>query len=93
MKAVFAKSLVVLAGVVLVVPFVTVALLVAARAVDGAENTEHRLLLAALAIGGALYSGAKSLARKGTDARGECALRLKSQAGDSLGHAFMKSHG
>lgn len=93
MKAVFAKSLVVLAGVALVVPFVTVALLVAARAADGAESTEHRLLLAALAVGGALYSGAKSLARKGTEAAGESALRLKSHAGDSLGHAFMKSHG
>jgi len=93
MKAVFAKSLVVLAGVVLVVPFVTVALLVAARAVDGAESTEHRLLLAALAVGGALYSGAKSLARNGAEARGECALRLKSHAGGTVGRAFMQSNG
>ena len=93
MKAVFAKSLVVLAGVVLVVPFVASALLVAARAADGAESAEHRLLLAALAVGGALYSGAKSLARKGTDAQGECALRLKSQARGTVGHAFMQSNG
>jgi len=92
MKAVFAKSLVVLAGVVLVVPFVTVALLVAARAAEGAGSTEHRLLLAALAVGGALYSGAKSLARKGTDAGGESALRLRSRAGEAAGHAFMRSH-
>ena len=92
MKAVFAKSLVVLAGVVLVVPFVTVALLVAARAAEGAGSTEHRLLLAALAVGGALYSGARSLARQGAEAAGESALRLKSRAGDSLGHAFMKIH-
>ena len=93
MKAVFAKSLVVFAGVVLVVPFVTVALLVAARAADGAGSTESRLLLAALAVGGALYSGAKSLARKGAEEAGECALRLKSRAGDSFGHAFLISHG
>lgn len=93
MKAVFAKSLVVLAGVVLVVPFVTVALLVAARAADGAESTEHRLLLAALAVGGAFYSGARSLARKGTEAAGESALRPGSQAGESLGRVFMESHG
>ncbi|HEU4594455.1 MAG TPA: hypothetical protein VFS10_04735 [Pyrinomonadaceae bacterium] len=93
MKVVFAKSLVVLAGVVLVVPFVTVALLVAARAAEGAESTEHRLLLAALAVGGALYSGAKSLARKETEARGESVLRLRSRAGEAVGHAFMKSHG
>lgn len=93
MKAVFARSLVMLAGVVLVVPFVTVALLVGARAADGAESTEQRLLLVALAVGGALFSGAKSLARDGADARGGNALRLKSRVGEAVSHAFMKSHG
>lgn len=93
MKAVFARSLVMLAGVVLVVPFVTVALLVGARAADGAESTEQRLLLVALAVGGALFSGAKSLARDEADARGTSALRLKSRGGEAVSRAFMKSHG
>jgi hypothetical protein len=93
MKAVFAKSLVMLAGVVLVVPFVTVALLVGARAANGAESMEHRLLLVALAVSAALYSGAKSLTRDEVTARGENALRLKSRAGAALSHAFMKFHG
>lgn len=93
MKAVFARSLVLLGGVVLVVPFVTVALLVGARVADGAESTEQRLLLVALAVGGALFSGAKSLARDGAEARGENALRLKSCAGEPASHAFMKLHG
>ncbi|MCA1635413.1 MAG: hypothetical protein LC802_17420 [Acidobacteria bacterium] len=93
MKAVFAKSLVMLAGLVLVVPFVTVALLVGARAANGAESTEHRLLLVALAVGAALYSGVQSLARNEAAAWGENASRLKSRAGGFLSHAFMKFHG
>lgn len=93
MKAVFAKSLVMFAGIVLVVPFVTVALLVGARAANGAESTEHRLLLVALAVGGALYTGAKSLACGEAQARGENASRLESRTGGNLSHAFMKFHG
>jgi hypothetical protein len=65
MKAVFTKSLVVLAGIVLVVPFVAVALFVGAQAAAGSGGADERLMLAALAIGGALLGGVKGL--KGHD--------------------------
>jgi hypothetical protein len=63
MKAVLTKSLVVLAGFALVLPFVAVALLVGARASAGVEDGWGRLLLALLAIGGALLGGTQGLGR------------------------------
>lgn len=65
MKAAFTKSLVVLAGVGLVVPFVAVALFVGAQAATGGGGADERLVLAALALGGALFGGVKGL--KGRD--------------------------
>jgi hypothetical protein len=65
MKVLFTKSLVVLAGAVLVVPFVALALFVGAQAAAGSGGTDERLVLAALAIGGALFGGVKGL--KGND--------------------------
>jgi hypothetical protein len=85
MKAIYAKSFVLLAGVVLVITLAAVALLVGARAVAGAENTEHRLMLAALAIGGALYGVAKGSASH------QDALRVTTNGRRS--QAFMKTHG
>jgi hypothetical protein len=76
MKSVFAKTLVVLASVVLVAPFVAVALLVGARAVAGAESAEQRLVLAALALGGALYGAAKGWAREEAGGREGHALHV-----------------
>ena len=61
MKALFMKSLVVLAGIVLVVPFVASALFVGAQAAAGGGGADERLVLAALAIGGALFGGVKGL--------------------------------
>ncbi len=61
MKATLTKSLVVLAGVVLVVPFVAVALFVGAQAAAGGGGTDERLVLAALAVGAALFGGVKGL--------------------------------
>jgi hypothetical protein len=63
MKTVFAKLLVVLAGAALVLPFVALSLLVGARAASGVEDGGERLLLAVLAIGGALLGGTKGLRR------------------------------
>jgi len=68
MKVLFSKSLVVLAGVVLVVPFVAVALLVGAQAATASDGSEQRLVLAALAVGGVLFGGVKGL--KGHEAAG-----------------------
>lgn len=68
MKSVFVKSLVVLAGAALVLPFVAVGLLVAARAASGVEGGWGGLLLAALAIGGALLCQTRSLRLDGAGA-------------------------
>ncbi|HZI18777.1 MAG TPA: hypothetical protein VEY09_09290 [Pyrinomonadaceae bacterium] len=75
MKAVLAKSLVVLAGAALVLPFVAVALLVGERASAGVEDGWGRLLLAVLAIGGALLGGAKSSRHGGESVAGADAAR------------------
>jgi hypothetical protein len=61
MKTVFAKSLTLLAGVVLVVPFVAVALLVGAQAAAGSGGADQRLVLAALALGGAFFGRVRGL--------------------------------
>lgn len=78
MKAVLKKSLMVLAGVALVLPFVAVALLIGARATAGVEDGWGRLLLAALAIGGALLSGARGFGREPARAGEESAARAAS---------------
>ncbi len=93
MKAVFPRSLVLFAGVVLVVALATVALLVGARVVAGAESTEHRLLLAALAVGGTLYGVAKSSARDDEDARESFSLRVTRSGSRAGSPAFIKTHG
>lgn len=93
MKAVFPRSFVLLAGVVLVVTLAAVALLVGARAVAGAESTGHRLLLAALAVGGALYGVAKGSGRDEEDAREGYTLRVTRGGARPAGRAFMKTHG
>jgi len=69
MKTAFTKSLVVLAGAVLVVPFVAVSLFVGAQAAAGGGGADERLVLAALAVGGALFGGVKGL--KGHEAARE----------------------
>ena len=93
MKTVFARTLVTLVGIVFVVPFAAVALLVGARAVAAAESTEHRLLLVALALGGALFSGAKSFTRRQTGAREGNTLRVTSVGVGSRRHHFLNTHG
>lgn len=93
MKAVFPRSLVLVAGVALVVTLAAVALLVGARAVAGAESTEHRLLLAALMVGGALYSVVRGSGDDREDAAEVYTLHV-TRAGAHHGiRAFMKTHG
>lgn len=93
MKAVLPRSFVLLAGVVLVVALAAVALLVGARAVAGAESTEHRLMLAALAIGGALYGVLKGAGRDGDDACEVDSLHVTRGGARVRRAAFMKTHG
>ena len=80
MKKVFAKTLIGLAGVMLVVPFVAAALLVGARAVAGSESTAERLLLVGLAFGGALLSGLRNFGRGDAGAREGHELRAANGA-------------
>jgi hypothetical protein len=93
MKAVLPRSFVLLAGVVLVVALAAVALLVGARAVAGAESTEHRLMLAALAIGGALYGVARGACHGEEDALEADSLRVTRGGARAARGAFMKTHG
>jgi hypothetical protein len=93
MKAVFPKSLVLLAGVALVFVLATAALLVGARAVAGAESTGQRLFLAALAVCGALYGAAKGNGRGEDDAQEGQPLHVTRGGWGARGDAFMKTHG
>ena len=56
MKAVNAKWLVSLIGILLVAPFFAIALIIGARVVALSHGTQDDLLLAALALGGAAAS-------------------------------------
>ena len=93
MKSALPRSLVLFAGIVLVVTLAVVALLVGARAVAGAESTEHRLLLAALAVGGALYSVARGSGRDGDSTRESHSFRVTGGGVRAGCRAFMKTHG
>ncbi len=89
MKAVFAKSLVTLVGVLFIAPFIIVALLIGARAVAGVETAEQQLWLVVLAFGGALSSAAKSFTSKRNEARvaqASCASRFNEKPAQ---HAFL----
>ncbi len=62
MKTVLTKSLVVVVGGALVVPFAAAAVLVGARAVAGAGGAKQLLLLAGLAMVWTLFGGVKGSA-------------------------------
>ena len=70
MKTVLTKSLVVVVGGALVVPFAAAAVLVGARAVAGAGGAKQLLLMAVLALVWTLFGGVKGFARMGEDERG-----------------------
>jgi hypothetical protein len=93
MKTVVTKTLVMLAGLVLILSFVAAGLLIGARAVAGAESTEHRLLLVALALGGALFSGLKGLTRGDAGAREGQEPGASPRGVKTRRHAFLNTHG
>ena len=95
MKAVVSKTFITLVGIVLVVPFVAVALLVGAKAVAGAQSTEHNLMLVMFAFGAALYSGMKNFGRPAEieRARGTSTLHIAPKADRKIGHAFLNTSG
>lgn len=63
MKAVLLKTLIVVVGGALVVPFVAAAVLVGARAVAGAGGTRQSLVMFALALVWTFFGGVKGFAR------------------------------
>jgi hypothetical protein len=79
MKAVTAKMLVSLVGVLLAAPFFVVALVVGARAVALSQGSRDDLLLAALALCGAAISIANGMGRRAAKERG--AARGQMEAG------------
>jgi len=64
MKAVNAKWLVSLIGILLVAPFFAIALIIGARVVALSHGTQDDLLLVALALGGAAASIINGLGRR-----------------------------
>jgi hypothetical protein len=64
MKAVTAKMLVSLIGILLVAPFFAVALIIGARAVARSHGAQDDLLLVALALSGAAGSILKGMGRR-----------------------------
>jgi hypothetical protein len=77
MKVVHSKTLIPVAGIALVVPFVSAAVYVGARAVGGAEGGGQGLLLMCLALVGVLLGAAAGAARqKADEARESNALHI-----------------
>ena len=64
MKAITAKMLISLIGILLVAPFFAVALIVGARAVALSQGAHDDLLLVALALGGAAASIVNGMGRR-----------------------------
>ena len=94
MKAVVSKTLITIIGLVLVVPFVAVALVVGAKAVAGAESTEHNLMLVLFALGAALFSGVKNFGRPAEIERNEkFALHIAPKDDRKRRHAFLNTFG
>ena len=79
MKAVTAKMLISLVGVLLAAPFFAAALVIGARAVSLSRGSRDDLLLVALALCGAVISIANGMGRR---ADGN-ATRAHSEAGDA----------
>jgi hypothetical protein len=93
MKAVFTKTLVVMAGGVLVVPFVAAAVLVGARAVAGAGGTRQFLLLLSLASVWTLFGGVKGSARAEAGEREGHEPLAAPRRGTTRHHAFLHTRG
>ena len=90
MKAVVIRIVLMLAGIVLVVPFFAIALIVGRRAVVMAHNAQDDLLLVALAVGGAVASMAEGSAIPLAQRAG---LRLAAKDGTRPRGTFMDISG
>ena len=93
MKKVLTKTLVLIAGGALVLPFVAAAVLVGARAVAGANGGKQFLLAVGLALVWTLFGGLKGLAQNGADGREGHELLVAPRRQEARRHAFLNTRG
>ena len=93
MKTVLTKSLVVIVGGALVVPFAAAAVLVGARAVAGAGGTKQLLLMAALALVCTFFGGVKGFASDSEDEREGHELFVEPGRRGTRRHAILHTRG
>ena len=93
MKTVLTKSLVVVVGGALVVPFAAAAVLVGARAVAGAGGAKQLLLMAGLALVWTIFGGVKGFALNGSDEREGHELFVKPRRRGARRQSFLHTRG
>jgi hypothetical protein len=93
MRTVLTKTLVLIAGGALVLPFVAAAVLVGARAVAGANGGRQFLLAVGLALVWTLFGGVKGFAQNGADGREGHELLVAPRRGEARRHAFLGTRG
>jgi hypothetical protein len=93
MKTVLTKSLVVVVGGALVVPFAAAAVLVGARAVAGTGGTKQLLLMAAVALVWTLFGGVKGFALNGSDEQEGHELFVESHRHEARRQSFLHTRG
>jgi len=93
MKLVLTKTLVLIAGGALVLPFVAAAVLVGARAAAGANGGRAFLFAVGLALVWTLFGGLKGLAQNGADGREGHELLVAPRRGEAHRHAFLNTRG
>ena len=93
MKTVLTKTLVLIVGGALVVPFAAAAVLVGARAVAGAGGVKQLLFAVGLALVWTLFGGVKGFTRIGDDEREGHQLLVVHHSDESRRHAFIPTRG
>jgi hypothetical protein len=93
MKKVLTKSLVVVVGSALVVPFAAAAVLVGARAVAGANGGRAFLFAVGLALVWTLFGGIKGFAQNGADGREGHELLVAPRHREAHRHALLNTRG
>jgi hypothetical protein len=93
MRRVLTKTLVLIAGGALVLPFAAAAVLVGARAVAGVNGGKQFLFAVALALVWSLFGGVKGFAQNGADGREGHELLVAPPRGGARRHAFLNTSG
>ncbi len=93
MRKILTKTLVLIAGGALVLPFAAAAVLVGARAVAGANGGKQFLLAVGLALVWTLFGGLKGLATGGADGREGHELLVAPRRAEAHRHTFLHTRG